>query len=56
MPPWDQFLRQRIFDPLGMKDTLFHPAEGRLPRFATMYHRAANALEKADTRDRLSNT
>jgi CubicO group peptidase (beta-lactamase class C family) len=53
---YDQFLRQRIFDPLGMKDTVFHPAEDRLPRVATMYHRAANALDKADTRDRLSNT
>jgi CubicO group peptidase (beta-lactamase class C family) len=53
---YDQFLRQRIFDPLGMKDTVFHPAQDRLPRVATMYHRAANALEQADTRDRLSNT
>src|SRR6202140_4999752 len=53
---YDQFLRQRIFDPLVMKDTVFHPAEDRLPRVATMYHRAANALDKADTRDRLSNT
>jgi CubicO group peptidase (beta-lactamase class C family) len=52
---YDQFLRQRIFDPLGMKDTVFHPAEDRLPRVATMYHRAVNALDKADTRDRLSN-
>jgi CubicO group peptidase (beta-lactamase class C family) len=39
-----------------MKDTVFHPAEDRLPRVATMYHRAANALDKADTHDRLSNT
>src|SRR5690349_7155737 len=53
---FDQLLRQRIFDPLGMKDTVFHPAEDRLPRVATMYHRAVNALDKADTRDRLSNT
>jgi CubicO group peptidase (beta-lactamase class C family) len=53
---YDQFLKQRIFDPLEMKDTVFHPAEDRLPRVATMYHRAANALDKADTHDRLSNT
>jgi len=53
---YDQFLRQRIFDPLGMKDTFFHPAEDKLPRVATMYHRAATILEKVDTRDRLSNT
>ena len=25
--PVDQFLKQRIFDPLGMKDTFFYPAE-----------------------------
>src|SRR5579864_4910300 len=53
---YDKFLRQRIFDPLGMKDTVFHTAENELLRVATMYHRATNALEKADTRDRLSNT
>src|SRR5215469_14074059 len=53
---YDQFLRQRIFDPLGMKDTFFHPAKDKLPRVATMYHRAATILEKVDTRDRLSNT
>lgn len=53
---FDQFLRQRIFDPLGMKDIFFHPSEDRLPRVATMYRRSANALEKVDTQDRLSNT
>jgi CubicO group peptidase (beta-lactamase class C family) len=26
--PYDQFAKQRIFDPLGMKDTFFYPAEG----------------------------
>ena len=25
--PFDRFLKQRIFDPLGMKDTFFYPAE-----------------------------
>jgi CubicO group peptidase (beta-lactamase class C family) len=53
---FDQFLRQRIFDPLGMKDTFFHPAEDRLPRVASMYHRVSNSLEKADTSERLNNT
>ena len=26
--PFDQFTKTRIFDPLGMKDTFFYPAEG----------------------------
>jgi CubicO group peptidase (beta-lactamase class C family) len=53
---FDQFLRQRIFDPLGMKDIFFHPAEDRLPRIATTYHRAGDALEKVDSQSRLTNT
>ena len=53
---YDKFLRQRIFDPLGMKDTTFHPVEAELPRVVAMYHRASNTLEKVDTHERLSNT
>jgi CubicO group peptidase (beta-lactamase class C family) len=52
---FDQFLSQRIFDPLGMKDIFFHPAEDRLPRVATTYHRATNVLEKVDMQARLAN-
>jgi CubicO group peptidase (beta-lactamase class C family) len=51
--PFDQFLKQRIFDPLGMKDTFFHPDENRLPRIPTTYHREGNALRKADNQNRL---
>ena len=32
---FDQFLKQRIFDPLGMKDTAFFPAEDKLSRVAS---------------------
>jgi len=53
---FDQFLQQRIFEPLGMKDIFFHPAADRLPRVATTYHRAANALERVDMQARLDNT
>jgi CubicO group peptidase (beta-lactamase class C family) len=53
---FDQFLRQRIFEPLGMKDIFFHPAADRLPRVATTYHRAGNTLEKVDMQARLDNT
>jgi CubicO group peptidase (beta-lactamase class C family) len=43
--PFDRFTKQRIFDPLGMKDTFFYPAEGN-PRMATRYVRGAKGLEK----------
>src|SRR5262245_14704182 len=32
---FDQFLKQRIFDPLGMKDTFFSPTEDRMSRIAS---------------------
>jgi len=35
--PLDQFLRTRIFDPLGMKDTYFFPPENKLDRLAAAY-------------------
>lgn len=53
---FDQFLRQRIFTPLGMKDITFHPGQEQLPRVTTMYHRANNELEKVDTSVRMNNT
>ncbi|MEO8680659.1 MAG: serine hydrolase domain-containing protein [Vicinamibacterales bacterium] len=36
--PFDQFVKQRIFEPLGMKDTFFYPAEGN-PRMVSIYSR-----------------
>jgi CubicO group peptidase (beta-lactamase class C family) len=35
--PFDQFLRQRVFDPLGMKDVSFYPTESLEPRLVTAY-------------------
>lgn len=35
--PFDQFLRTRVFEPLGMKDTYFFPPENKLDRLATAY-------------------
>jgi CubicO group peptidase (beta-lactamase class C family) len=43
--PYDQFSKQRIFDPLGMKDTFFYPAEGNA-RVVTLYQRANGSLQK----------
>jgi hypothetical protein len=43
--PVDQFFRERIFEPLGMKDTFFYPVDGN-PRLVTVYAVASNMLEK----------
>jgi CubicO group peptidase (beta-lactamase class C family) len=43
---FDQFLKQRIFDPLGMKDTFFSPSEAVIPRLASNYQKTAKGLEK----------
>jgi len=40
--PYDQFLKQRLFDPLGMKDTGFAPTPERMARVATIYQRTPN--------------
>jgi CubicO group peptidase (beta-lactamase class C family) len=53
---FDQFLRERIFEPLGMKEISFHPPEDRLSRIATTYRRDAGALTKVDQQARLANT
>jgi CubicO group peptidase (beta-lactamase class C family) len=44
--PFDQFARQRIFEPLGMKDTFFYPTDGH-PRIATLYEQMNGSLRKA---------
>ncbi len=38
--PLDQFLRERILDPLGMHDTAFHAPEADLDRCSALYTRA----------------
>ena len=35
--PYEQFLQQRIFDPLGMKDTTFWPNQEQIARLAKSY-------------------
>ncbi len=40
--PYDQYLRTRIFEPLGMKDTGFSVAEDAVGRFAANYSRGAD--------------
>ncbi|QJE97621.1 serine hydrolase domain-containing protein [Luteolibacter luteus] len=42
------FLQERLFTPLGMKDTTFYPTEAQAARIATSYRRTdAGELEKA---------
>ncbi len=43
---YDQFLRKRIFEPLGMNDTFFVVPDDRKDRVATIYRSTANGLEK----------
>jgi CubicO group peptidase (beta-lactamase class C family) len=51
---FDQFLKQRIFDPLGMKDTAFYEPDEKMPRVSSLYNRADNALQKTGTPDWLA--
>jgi CubicO group peptidase (beta-lactamase class C family) len=46
---FDKYLQDVLFDPLGMKDTAFHVAEGKVDRFCANYRRAADkTLELLD--------
>jgi CubicO group peptidase (beta-lactamase class C family) len=41
---FDAFLKQRLFDPLGMKDTGFFPAPGKESRLVTIYQLTPQGL------------
>jgi CubicO group peptidase (beta-lactamase class C family) len=41
--PIDRFMKDRLFDPLGMKDTTYIPPKGN-PRLAKLYSRTADGL------------
>jgi len=45
--PYDTFLEQHIFAPLGMKDTSFFPSDEKLQRLATLYTLTDNGLKRA---------
>jgi CubicO group peptidase (beta-lactamase class C family) len=48
---FDEFVDQRLFRPLGMKDTTFYLAEEQLPRLATSYRKTDKGeLEQAAVR------
>jgi CubicO group peptidase (beta-lactamase class C family) len=44
--PYDQFLRTRLFEPLGMHDTFFNVPEKDQSRLATVYTHTEKGLEK----------
>jgi CubicO group peptidase (beta-lactamase class C family) len=46
--PFDRFARERIFDPLGMKDTGYRPSSEQLQRIATQYRGVNGALTRVD--------
>jgi len=50
---FDQFLKRRIFAPLGMKTTAFHPGDDHWPSVVTAYHRTDGSLTKTQNPNRL---
>ena len=48
--PFDRFARERIFDPLAMKDIGYLPSPEQLQRIATQYRGANGALTRVDNK------
>jgi CubicO group peptidase (beta-lactamase class C family) len=44
--PLDEFLQERLFDPLGMTDSHFYLPPSKRDRLATVYSRGENGLER----------
>lgn len=42
-----EFMQERLFDPLGMKDTTFYPTRRQVARLAKVYKSAGGKLEEA---------
>ena len=54
--PYDEFVRTRLFDPLGMNDTMYYPTDEVRPRLVTLYRRTEQGFEKDPDPDRISST
>jgi len=52
--PYDEYLRTRIFEPLGMKDTFFYPPDDKRARLVTLYRKTPGGLEKVANQDGFS--
>ena len=48
---FDQFTRQRIFEPLGMKDTFFKIPDGAASRIVTLYGKTPKGFQKQNDLD-----
>ena len=53
---YDEFVRARIFEPLGMKDTMYYPSDAVRPRVVTLYRQTEQGFEKDPDPDRISST
>lgn len=51
---YDEFLRERLFAPLGMRDIFFWPSDAQRARLVTNYTRADGVLTPAADPDRMS--
>jgi len=47
--PYEEFMRKRLFEPLGMKDTTFWPDEGQLARLAKSHRLNADKSDLEET-------
>lgn len=45
---YESFLRERMFDPLGMKDTFFYPTPEQKARVAVLYKKEKDALVRSE--------
>jgi CubicO group peptidase (beta-lactamase class C family) len=52
---FEKFLKTRLFDPLGMTETSFHPPDELKVRIATTYHRAGDAMTRLPAESRMLN-
>jgi len=52
---FEKFLEQRVFGPLGMKETTFHPQGELRARLATSYHRTPDAITPLDPKHQMLN-
>ncbi|MGC2657883.1 MAG: serine hydrolase domain-containing protein [Bryobacteraceae bacterium] len=47
--PYDEFLRERLFEPLGMKDTYFFVPDEKVSRIATLYTQVEGGLKRSSS-------
>ena len=52
--PYDAFVHGRLFEPLGMHDTMYFPSDELRPRLVTLYRITPQGFEKDPDPDRIS--